>query len=105
MGGNMDGVKMYFSDSEPFVTSNAEASLPGLMKAEDIKAGTIYHSTGVWSGEFEYGFVLEVLAIEIAIPELYARMVRIAAKLAKNHKQDSVLVTTPTGYDFVGAGE
>lgn len=53
--------RIYFSDASGHVTESAESLVVELAAAVGIDAATIYHTSGVWRGAREHGFVFEVI--------------------------------------------
>jgi hypothetical protein len=82
--------KLYFSDAEPERVEHAELDCINIASSHGISAATVYHTSGVWRGAREFGFVFEVLdGDETALLD-------IAAELARRFEQESVALTRET---------
>lgn len=90
-------IKLFFSDNDGDKAQAAEREAVARFKVTSIQAGTIYHTTGVWEGETEHGFVFETITDN---PVFVLRQTRsVARELAREFGQQSVLVTSQVGPD------
>ena len=87
--------KLYFSDNDPEVLSAARSQVIRELRLANIPGATLYPIDGVWNGELERGFVLEVLRDSGAIG-LEVQLESIALGLVVSYSQDTVLVTVET---------
>ncbi len=88
--------KLYFSDNNPETLAFAQSQCIRDLVDVGIDAATIYPTTGVWQGDTEPGFVVEILEPKGDIRSrnrLDSTLCTIARDLATTFGQQSVLVT------------
>ena len=82
----MNKAKLYFSDKSEQTREAAISRAVELANEAGFSGATITRTVGVWNGETEPGFTLEILC-----PNPY-KVYRIGSTLAFEYEQESVLV-------------
>jgi hypothetical protein len=86
--------RLYFSDTSEQTREAALNRSVELASEVGFSGATILRTVGLWNGDTEPGFVLEILHPVKSL--LRVRVEQVAALLALEYKQESVLVTLET---------
>ncbi len=87
----MKSIKLYFSDKSEQTREGAISRVVKLLSDNAIVGGTITRTIGIWRGETEPGFMLEIIS---STPSMKSHFESIARRLVLEYSQNSVLMST-----------